>query len=394
VPVSPPPAALPTKAVADKARVWKSALVAIFLACLLAPSLDLAFGVDHNPSPARDVVSFPRPRLDRSLLKWPGNLLWYLKSNMGFRGALVRAHGRFVWSVLGGSPAPESVLRADPWLFLKSERVPDDFRRVDPFSDADLGRWSEVLEGRRRWLAARGIRYLIVIAPNKETVYAGAVPPWVTRAPGPSRLAQLVARVRATTAVEIADLTAPLEKATARVYHLTDTHWNDLGAFVGYRSVIEHLEPWFKELRPLDRSDMVDEEEVTRGGDMARVCGLQLDLREPQMRLALRPGVSEGARFADGSPLTFDRIDVRGRQRFVTRAPRGEIASAVILRDSFGEALIPYLSRHFQTATWIWTYDFPASEIETDRPALVIEQLVERKLMVLAPQNPAEVANP
>jgi len=390
-PAAPPPLAVsPPKVAEGRARAWKLALVAIFLGFLVVPAFDLAFGLDPNPSPTREVVPFPRPHLDRSLLKWPGDLAWYLKSNMGFRGALVRAHGRFVWSVLGGSPAPESVLRASPWLFLNGERVPDDYRRVEPFSQADLARWGETLDGRRRWLAARGIRYLVVIAPNKETVYAEDVPPWLTRAPGPSRLQQLEGALRAAPDLALLDLTDPLEaaKPSGRLYHFTDTHWNDLGAFAGYRALVDRLQPWFGGLRPLGRSDLTEASEDTPGGDLARMCGLQLDVREPQRQLSLRPGVRDDARFDDGSPLRFDRMDVGGEPRFVTRAPGGEIASAVILRDSFGEALIPYLSRHFRRAAWIWTYDFPTAEIEAERPALVIQELVERKLMVLEPQPP------
>ena len=71
--------------------------------------------------------------------------------------------------------------------------------------------------------------------------------------------------------------------------------------------------------------------------------------------------------------------------------PQGEIPSAVLLRDSFGEGLLPYLAGHFQRADWVWTYDFPADLIEQVHPSLVIEQLVERKLMVLDPVNPPVV---
>ena len=61
------------------------------------------------------------------------------------------------------------------------------------------------------------------------------------------------------------------------------------------------------------------------------------------------------------------RINVGPRK---TRAPDGEIPSAVILRDSFGEGLLPTLALHFQRATWIWTYDFPAQAIAAEKPAV------------------------
>jgi hypothetical protein len=371
-------------------RAWQRALIFLFLAALAVPTLDLVFGLDPNPSPLKFDEPFPHPHLGRSLLKWPGALMWYLQHNMGFRATLVRLHGRLVWSLSGDSPAPETVVRANPWLFLRSERVLDGFRRVDPFSPAALAAWRSTLEARRRWLAERNIPYLVVIPPDKESIYADAVPSWATRAPGPSRLAQLGGELRAQSGVQLLDLTAALEdeRPTARLFHYTDTHWNDLGAFAGYRAIAERLRAWFPGLRPLTSADMIASQVTTPGGDQARICGLQLDLREPQVQLALRGGVLDEARLADGRPVTFERLDVRGTPRFETRAPHGEIGSAIILRDSFGEGLIPYLSRHFRAATWVWTDDFPTAEIDEKRPAVVIQELVERKLMSLEPGAP------
>ena len=375
-----PPAVVTT----DPRRVFSHALVVTFLVLLGIGNLDLMFHLDPNPSPLREVVPFPRPHFDRSLSHWPGELRWYVQSSMGFRPALVRARGLLAWNWLHGSPAPSSVVRADPWLFMRSERVLDDFRRVDPFTDAELATWSAVLERRRVWLESQGSQYLVVVPPNKETVYAEAMPPWATQASGPSRLQQLTAYLKATSKVTIVDLTATLEskKGEGRLYHFTDTHWNDLGAFAGYQAVAQRLASWFPQLRPATLDQYVVSEESVPGGDLARLCGLKTDLREPQIELRPRPGL-ELARNEKGEPLSIERMDVRGERRFVTHSAAGQIPSALILRDSFGEGLIPFLSRDMKTATWIWTYDFPAETVKELHPAVVIQELVERKLMTL-----------
>jgi hypothetical protein len=393
--IAPPPVhvAPPAVVASDPRRVFGRALVVTFLVLLGIGNLDLMLHLDPNPSPLREVVPFPRPHLDRSLVHWPGELRWYVKSSMGFRSALVRARGLLAWNWLHGSPAPTSVVRADPWLFLRNERVLEDFRRVDPFTDAELALWGTELERRRLWLESQGSHYLLVVPPNKETVYAEAMPAWATRAPGPSRLQQLTAYLKATSKVTVVDLTAALEskKGEGRLYHFTDTHWNDLGAFVGYQEVARRLAEWFPALRPAGLDQYVVSEELVPGGDLARTCGLKLDLPEPQIQLRARPGF-DLARNDKGQPLTFDRMDVRGQRRFVTQAPAGEIPSAVILRDSFGEALIPFLSRHVRAATWIWTYDFPADTLTELRPSVVIQELVERKLMAIDPRHGDDTA--
>jgi alginate O-acetyltransferase complex protein AlgJ len=371
------------------------AAVAMFLAMLALPDLDLVLGIDPNPSPLREVVKFPNMHSARPLRKLPGKILWYLKSSMGLRGTLVRARGLFAYRWLGTSPLPHSVIAAAPWLFLRSELVLDDYRRVDTFSATDLERWVSVLEARRTWLERHNSRYLLLLIPNKESVYADSMPPWITRRNGPSRLEQLVRRLQTGSKVPILDLTTTLvaAKKAHRVYHYTDTHWNDVGAFTAYRSLLASLAPFFPSLKALAWSDLTRKLETTPGGDLARMCGLKLDLREPQLELSL-PSRIDAARFEDGAPITFERMDVGGKRRFVTRGPAGQIASAVLLRDSFGEALIPYFSQHIEKATWVWTYDFPADLILQERPALVIQELVERKLMVIPPTNPPELTQP
>jgi len=387
---APPPlrASAPAVVAGDSRRVSSRALAVMFLVLLGVGNVDLLFHLDPNPSPLREVVPFPRPHLNRSLVHWPGDLRWYMQSSMGFRPALVRARGLLAWNWLHSSPAPSAVVRADPWLFMRSERVLDDFRRIEPFTDAELARWGAVLERRRVWLESHGAHYLVVVPPNKETVYAEAMPAWATQAPGPSRLQQLTAYLHSTSKVTIVDLTAAVEgeKGEGRLYHFTDTHWNDLGAFAGYQEVARRLTAWFPELRPATLDQYVVSEASVPGGDLARSCGLKADLREPQIELQPRPGL-DLAHGEDGEPLSIDRMDVRGKERFVSHAPAGEIPSAVILRDSFGEGLIPFLSRHLRTATWIWTYDLPMGTVAALRPAVVIQELVERKLMSVDPEH-------
>jgi alginate O-acetyltransferase complex protein AlgJ len=368
-------------------------LTVVFLASLLAPTLDLAFKWDPHPSPLRDAVPFPALHLDRSLVRFPGGLIWYLKSNMGLRGTLVWLRAQLAWHGLGVSPAPDAVVRADPWLFLRSEHVVDDFRRVSPFSNDELEAWRAVLEARAAWLAERGIRYLVVVTPNKETIYAEAVPRWFTRADGPSRVMQLDRLLAGSKTVEWLDLTDDLSRRAAAepLYYHTDTHWNDRGAFVGYRAIIERLRPWFPGLVALDDGDLISEARVTPGGDLARMCGLKNELVERQEQLHVAPARA-AATMADGSPLTFDRMDVREREHLETRSGAGIIPSGFVLRDSFGEALLPYVSQHLRRATWQWTYDFPAAQIDEARPSVVIEELTERKLMILEPQNPPALA--
>ena len=66
--------------------------------------------------------------------------------------------------------------------------------------------------------------------------------------------------------------------------------------------------------------------------------------------------------------------------------PDAEIPRAVILRDSFGMSLVPFLAEHFGHATYLWTTDPTLKQIERERPSVVIWEITERFLMHPVPK--------
>ena len=72
--------------------------------------------------------------------------------------------------------------------------------------------------------------------------------------------------------------------------------------------------------------------------------------------------------------------------RVVTEGPPAG-PRAVIFRDSFGSAMIPYLSEHFSRAVYVWRNDFDPSLVEAERPDVVIQEWVGRHLYTAAPYD-------
>jgi hypothetical protein len=66
-----------------------------------------------------------------------------------------------------------------------------------------------------------------------------------------------------------------------------------------------------------------------------------------------------------------------------TRLPR-----AVVFRDSFGSALVPFLAEHFSRALFLWQYNVDPDVVLAERPAVVIQEWVGRRLSTLLPYDP------
>src|SRR5690606_25145913 len=82
--------------------------------------------------------------------------------------------------------------------------------------------------------------------------------------------------------------------------------------------------------------------------------------------------------------------DASARDPFTMVCEDGEL-NALIFRDSFFTALVPYFSRQFKRSTYIWNrLDFTTlSEfVEKERPDIVIDQVVERTLPYLPNGRP------
>jgi hypothetical protein len=61
---------------------------------------------------------------------------------------------------------------------------------------------------------------------------------------------------------------------------------------------------------------------------------------------------------------------------------------AVVFQDSFGPALVPYLSEHFSRSAYIWDYPnhmVMNAAITSEHPDIVIEERVERHLKPMLP---------
>jgi len=85
----------------------------------------------------------------------------------------------------------------------------------------------------------------VTIVPEKYTIYPEHLPVWVAKGDAPPPLERLMVAISADGNVRFVDLRAPLAaaKVRERVYYTTDSHWNMLGAAVGYNAMAIPLIP-------------------------------------------------------------------------------------------------------------------------------------------------------
>jgi alginate O-acetyltransferase complex protein AlgJ len=325
----------------------------------------------------RRAADFPRLST-ASIQQFSGDFEKAFADRFAFRKPLIRLASLTLFR-LGVSTSPNVVLGRNGWLFYSGEKELELHRRLSPFSPAELRTWGERLDARRAWLSARGIRYLVMIPPNKSTIYPDMMPSDLAPLARPSRLDQLLEFLGKNSEVDVLDIRPALLEARKRerLYAYTDTHWNDAGAFVAYGQIARRLGVWFPALRPLERAQLIETHVWGFGGDLSGQLGLREDLPETEVVL-LRPANSV-ARTAEArapvNPGTPPEHVPYASEIADPTKPR-----AVVLGDSFMIALRPFLAEHFARIVFLTTQEFPTEVIEKERPDLVIEETLERAL--------------
>ena len=264
----------------------------------------------------------------------------------------------------------------DGWLFL-GDIFSNNFsqalgRRV--LDDAEVARWVAVLAQQQKSLAARGIPFAFVVAPAKWSIYPEYLPAWTDDVHPVHSLDRLVA---AAGALPLIDLRAAQRaaKAQAATYSALDSHWTDYGAWVAWKQIAADLNRTNAALPPLHVPALHGVATVDGPGEFEGMLGIAARNRVTKIELE-QPLSGYFVVAADGSTRPMpggSRTDLLDLPRTTRNDAASNRLRVLILRDSTGNALSPFLQDAFYT-----TYQFDHSlAFPNRRPnvAALVEQL-------------------
>ncbi len=375
-----------------RTRRWADrAAIALLLAITGIPLIGTALGLDMQAqlTDMRHLSEFPSLRWNlRSFLEWPGAFDCFLKDHFGFRGPLIRALSQVKVCGLHTSASANVRLGLDGWLYFSHDGLGSDYDEVRPFTLAELEQWRRVLQHRQQWLAQRGCRYLLMIPPDKQTIYPEHLDPSLQARHAGVRLSQLLDYLaRNLPELTVLDVRQQLMEAKQheRVYYVTDSHWNHRGALLGYEALARQLAQWFPQVQPFEPDQFDAVEEITSRGDLAGLLALSGAYRERVVRL--NPRFRLNAHISD-VPVLAPRAQKDYGHPYATECPNSSWPRGVLFHDSFAVGpLLQLLPEHFQHLAMIWDDNFHPDVIEREQPDVVIQQMVERKLGYVIPND-------
>jgi SGNH hydrolase-like domain, acetyltransferase AlgX len=296
----------------------------------------------------------------QTLIRLSNTVGYHLFNRSGVKKMVIGKYGRFL---------------------VKEELSHRGFRSRGAFTKKQLAELAQWYEFQQEAAGAVGAKFLLVIVPNKVTVYPESWPEHLTRRVDRNRTDQLVAYLREHTSVSVLDLRGHLLEARNKyprdLYEHYDSHWNDMGAFIGARFIAKALHefPTLPKVRIPKMNQYRFSYESTAG-----------DLLEMNGVLFAKDRISPIMTPLDGSCAPPAGLQVTRSPRYFRfvcpGAPRGKL---LIMYDSFMGRLIKYLIPFFRETAMYHrsSYMIHPTLLERHQPTVLIDQIVERKLVSL-----------
>lgn len=364
-------------------RRTNATLIILFMVLLWLPTVDSLFHIDWTAqrNENRVMAAFPQgPSGWNGLQAYIRGLDAYFSDHFGFRKFLVRLSNILKKWVFQETTILNALVGKDGWLFIAEGDMVDHYSGRLQFTPAQLYDWRVLLEKRQKWLAQRGIAYVFVVVPDKQTMYPEELPDWVVKVRPQTKLDQFFSYMRARSTVPVLDLRDVVGSARRAMptYFKTDTHWNHYGGFIGYQALIHAIARQLPvmNMEPMPLSSFTPTNELQPGGDLAGILGLNM-VESNAWYLIPKPGLLQFNRKLSfqytPDPVVIDNPQARGR--------------ALFFRDSFATCWRPFLGYNFNHVVCLWQFELNAPWIEREKPDIVVSETVERIFNIQDPKE-------
>jgi alginate O-acetyltransferase complex protein AlgJ len=301
----------------------------------------------------------------------------YYTDNFRLKNNLFDVYVAVKHGLLRSSPIPANLMEGkDGWLFLGDSycNIMLEYTALDVFTPQYVRDMKKYLQDNNAWLKERGIDFYVAVAPDKQNMY-GQYLPLIKKAR--DNKFQQMKKADIDNAYPLVDLQEELVKhRELRLFHKTDTHWNEWGAFWGACKLMQRIAIDHPEVTIPSIKDYVVDSVVAWEMDLSGM--LRLKIKEEQIVLKpLQPQYGVQVRSVLPVPEKYNTNPGKYEVRY--KNPKQKL-KIVVFRDSFSNAWIKFFKEHFGECIFIADYKIDHALIEREHPDIVICQAVQRDI--------------
>jgi alginate O-acetyltransferase complex protein AlgJ len=367
--------------------VKKNLLPILFIIIILAPAVDVIFKISPSGNINENRIKASMPNfLNTGTEKFPMAFENYFSDNFNLRSDLLILNSYLKFNILHISPFVNTVLIGrDGWLFRK-DYLPI-YQAKEYFDVEELQHFKRLFDLREEWLSKKGIKMYFAVVPVSTSIYPEFLPNNMVSYNKLNKTDSLLNYLQNNTKLKIIDLRKALlwekkKNSSFRMFYKTDQHWNEYGAFLGAKAIIDTLRIDFKNIPEFNVNGYKIDSFETNGHGLAATILKEKELKEINYIANSINGYKAEAVAGNNYPIpaTFpyknkyeNHYQVKG-----SKAPK-----ILIIRDSFAGYMKNYIDDYFKHTFYLWddwAYRLNEDIIEAEKPDIVLFEVIEADL--------------
>ncbi|MBP2242346.1 hypothetical protein J2Z40_002920 [Cytobacillus eiseniae] len=243
-------------------KVYNLITIIIFLGVIFIPLFTVNTTSGRiSTTENRALASFPSFKMgdNRFNAKFIQEFEKWFNDNMGLRDQLVKFNTIMQYKLFGQLTKKDVIIGKDNWVFYVTDDIIKDFQNLNTPSDQQLLSWGNSLERVDNYLKERKIPFIMMLNPDKKTIYPEKYPATIIKNDRVSKTDILTNYLNKNTDIDfftpIDALLQAKDKATVYSPRFDNAHWNSYGALIGYQELMNKVKGYFPNIKMLSWDD-------------------------------------------------------------------------------------------------------------------------------------------
>ena len=342
----------------------------VFVAILLLPLVCMPFASSDASAEKRELARAPQLMIDGrpnvNVLSEAGD---YFADHFAFRSLLVECDSTLKQKLFLTSATDNVVVGNNGWLYYSGTL--NDYRRSNAMSDRAIHNAAKNLSLVQERMEGMGKRFVVAIAPNKNSLYPNNMPYYQLKGEGATNAERLASEMTQQ-GVNHANLYDAFKQQENTLYFQRDSHWTDMGALLAYQRIVESLGS-----TPMDLSSggTVEDEHLGDVDGMLHPVGAVPEKQEVYANVNRYTISNDVQSVEDNYIITASNLD--------------EATDTLIMyRDSFGNNLLKPFAASYKQAVFTKLVPYDIGDTMTAFAHDVIVERTERHLAYFATNPP------
>lgn len=246
-------------------KALNMAISVLFMSVIVLPLLFADFeGGKVSVSENRYLATFPDVFKDGKLVFDPSAFDSWINDNVGGRGYAQKIEGRISYE-LGHTHRGDIIEGKNQWLYLIPEFDMPEYTNASLPTEASIDVLTSGYEKIATTLNKNGIEFVLAMYPRKYHVYPEFMPSSIKQVNNISAYELIASRLAQSPILNFVNpfdelKEAKEERLTYSKAHDT-AHWNNYGAFIGYRALMRQVQEVIPDIRILTEADFTISEQ-------------------------------------------------------------------------------------------------------------------------------------